>query len=162
MEKMSELIEKYFRGETTLAEEITLNDYFKSGDIKAEHVVYQYLFEAFDLERNEKIEVPLKTFEVFPSRRKNIWLKTLSYSGIAAALVFALWIQRPHRSDDFAIISGKRIENQEYVKKYATAKLNKVNDILRSSMEPLQSLNKVKKAMKPLRDMPDLKNETTE
>ena len=162
MEKMSELLEKYFRGETSLAEENELKKYILSGTVKPEHAVYLSLFEAFSQEKNDFAVEPLKKIMSRNHRLKYNWVRIVSYSGIAAALVLALWVQLPHRSEDFAIISGKRIDNTEYAQRYATAKLNKVNDILKNSMEPLQSLNKVKKALKPLRTIPNLKNETIE
>jgi len=162
MEKMSELLEKYFRGETSLAEEKELKKYILSGNVEPEHVVYSSLFQAFDQEKNDNAVVPLKKIVSRNHMFRNNWVKIVSYSGIAAALLLALWIQRPQHSDDFAIILGNKIENQEYAQKYATAKLTKVNNVLKSSMEPLQSLNDVKRSLKPLRTMPDFKSETTE
>ena len=37
MEKIDDLLEMYFRGETTIAEEQVLKQYFKTGQIQAAH-----------------------------------------------------------------------------------------------------------------------------
>lgn len=162
MEKMNELLEKYFRGETSLAEEKELKNYFLSGNVKPEHEPYRALFEAFDQELNEKAEVSVHTL-VFMQRKEGYsWIKTLSYSGIAAAVVLSLWIQRPRQSDDFAIISGRRIENSDYARKYAAEKLNRVNNVLRNSMKPMQSFATVRKSLEPMKKIGDTREKLNE
>lgn len=162
MEKMNELLEKYFRGETSLNEEKELRKYFLSRNVKSEHEHYRALFEAFDQELSEKAGTPLKKVIFMQHKETHTWIRTFSYSGIAAAIVLALWIQRPKQSDDFAIISGKRIENSEYAQKYAAEKLNKATCILRSSMKPMQSFATVRKNLEPMKKISDTRNKLHE
>ncbi len=162
MEKMNELLEKYFRGETSLDEEKELKKYFLFGNVKSEHEPYRALFEVFDMEVHEKAETPLKKVTFIQHREKHTWIKTFSYSGIAAAIILALWIQRPKQSDDFAIISGRRIDNSEYAQKYAAEKLNKATFILRSSMKPLKSFATVRKSMEPMKKISDTREKLHE
>jgi len=158
METMNDLLEKYFKGETSLAEEQVLKNYFLSGEISAEHELYKALFDTFEEEKQYKATAPLKMVVDKQSSGKHIWIKTLSYSGIAAALILALWVIQPAKqSDTFAIISGKKIESPEYAQKYAVAKMTKVNSMLRSSMKPMRSFSTVKKGLEPLRKISETK-----
>lgn len=162
MERINELLEKYFRGETTLAEEKELKEYFAGSSIKAEHKMYQPLFEAFSQELNEKAKTPLK--KVLPRQQtvKQIWIKTFAYSGIAAAILLAVWIQRPQEQETYAVIGGNKIENTEYAQKYAEVKLNKVNQILRKSMRPMQSLETVRKGLEPMQKLEETREKLNE
>ena len=163
METMSDLLEKYFKGETSLAEEQELKNYFLSGQISAEHELYKALFDTFEEEKQYKLTVPVKLLADKQSSSKHIWIKRLSYSGIAAALIFALWVVKPAKqSDTFAIISGKKIESPEYAQKYAEAKIIKVNNMLRSSMKPMRSLSTVRKGLEPLRKISETKEKIEE
>lgn len=150
MERIDELLEKYFRGETTLTEEKELKHYFAGGHVATDHEPYRALFGAFEQELSEKANDPLK--KVLPRQQtvKRIWIKTFAYSGIAAAILLAVWIQRPQEQETYAVISGNRIEDADYAQKYAEKKLNKVNDILQNSMKPMQSLQTVKKSLEPM------------
>jgi hypothetical protein len=162
MERMNELLEKYFRGETNLAEEKELKQYFAGDNIKPEHEVYQALFGAFNQELSEKANAPLK--KVLPRQQtvKRIWIKTFAYSGVAAAILLAVWIQRPHEQETYAVIGGNKIENTEYAQKYAEEKLNKVNKILRNSMKPMQSLETVRKGLEPIQKLEETREKLNE
>lgn len=50
-----ELVEKYFKGETSLEEEAELNTYFNSGQIDSKHQIYQPLFQYF--KKEQEVEV---------------------------------------------------------------------------------------------------------
>jgi len=158
MELMNNLLEKYFQGETSLEEERELKKYFLKGNVAAEHEIYRAMFEEFKHELNEKAIAPLKG--VIPKQRKikRIWFQTFAYTAIAATLFLLVWIQFPQSTEDFAIIGGNKIENQEYVQRYAEKKLTKVNNILARSMEPMKSFNKVRQDMEPLQNVRDVRN----
>jgi hypothetical protein len=148
MEKMNELLDKYFRGETSLAEEEILKSYFLSEAVKSEHESYRVLFEVFDQEKKETANAPL--LKVLPRQReiKHFWIKTFSYSGIAAALVLALWVQYPRSEKDYAIIHGHRINDPEYAQKYAEKKLNDVNEMLQNGLRPLRNMEALKENLR--------------
>ena len=157
MEMMNELLEKYFRGETTLTEERELKRNFITGNVAPEHEIYRALFEEFKQEKTETANAPLK--KVIPEQRKikRIWFQTFAYTAVAASLFLLVWIQFPQATEDFAVIDGKRIENQEYVQRYTEKKLNKVSNILARSMEPMRSFKKVRQDMEPLQNVRDIK-----
>lgn len=162
MEMMNELLEKYFRGETSLSEEKELKKYFSEGNVASEHEVYRALFEEFKMELNETAKAPL--VKVIPVQRKikRIWIQTFAYTAIAATLLLLVWIQFPQTSDNFARIDGKIIDNQEFVQKYTEKKLNKVNNILARSMEPMKSFNKVRQDIEPLQNVRDIRTKMNE
>ena len=162
MEMMNELLEKYFRGETSLTEEKELKKYFASQEVKKEHEIYRALFVVFDQEKHETAKVPLKKVLAKQNRVKQLWIRTFSYSGIAAALVLALWIQRPQQNGDYAVIHGRRIDSPEYAQEYAKKRMNKVSQMLARSMKPMQSLEKVRENMQPLQNVSDIKEKMVE
>ena len=162
MEKMNELLKKYFNGETTLTEELELKSYFLSGDINAEHELYRPLFETFEEEKCETAFEPLKKVATKQTKIKHIWIKTVSYSGMAAAIVLALWIQRPQQSENYAIIHGQRIDDPEYVQRHAEAKLSKVNVLLKKSMSPMKSFSTVRRSLEPMRKIAETREKLQE
>jgi len=145
MEKINKLLEEYFRGETTLAQENELKQYFTSQKtVKAEHEVYKALFIAFDEERKETASVPSSRVLLLQHKPLRFWIKTFSYSGIAAALFLALWIQRPQQENDYAIINGRRIDNPQYAQEYARKKLNAVHEMVQNGLKPLRDMEMLK------------------
>jgi len=156
MEMMNELFEKYFRGETSLAEEKELKQYYSVGKVAPEHEIYRALFEVFNEEKTEKAVSPLK--KVIPGQKivKKIWFRTFAFTGIAATIALLLWVKFPQETDNYAIISGNRIENSEYAQQYAMKKLNHVNHMLAKSMKPMKSFNQVRQTMEPMQNLTDI------
>src|ERR1035437_5335323 len=158
MEMMNELIEKYFRGETSLSEEKVLKQYFSTGNVSPEHEIYRALFEVFEQETKETAIHPVHVALINQRSIKRIWFQTFAITGIAATLLLLVWIKLPQSSDNFAVISGNRIDNTEYVQRYTLKKFNKVNTILARSMKPMQNFNKVRKGMEPLQSLSDVRD----
>jgi len=150
MEMMNDLLEKYFSGTTSLAEEKELKHYFSAVNIAPEHEIYRTLFEVFELELNDTALSPL--IKVIPKQRKikYLWIKTFAYTGIAASLFLLLWVQLPGTPENYAVINGTRIDNQDYVQRYAQKKMNYVNEILKDGLKPMQRMNVVNHTLQPL------------
>ncbi|MEI6751934.1 MAG: hypothetical protein WCK78_02080 [Paludibacter sp.] len=162
MERINELLEKYFRGETTLTEENELKNYFRSNKISYEHAAYEPLFRTFDEESNESV---LRQIEKIKPEQKRIlsnWIQAFAYTGIAASLVLALWVQRPKQSENFAVLSGNKIQDTEYAEKYAEKKLNQVNDILNRSMKPMQKVQNIGKSIQPIHKISNIREQINE
>jgi len=83
LDKIEILLEKYFEGETSIAEENELKDYFSSPNVAPHLEQYQSLFGYFLEAREQKFahEVPLHS-----KKRKVAWLS------IAASVVVVLGI----------------------------------------------------------------------
>lgn len=162
MERIDELLDKYFRGETTLAEEKLLKSYFASSDVVSVHESYRDYFRVFELESKEKMSDPLKKVLPVQKFNKRLWIRAFSYSGIAAAILLTLWIQRPQQSVNYAIVAGNRIDDPEYVQKYAEKKLNKVNEILKNSMEPMNSVKTVRRSLQRMEKITETRKKLEE
>lgn len=81
--KIEILVEKYFQGETSIAEEIELKDYFSSSDVAQHLEQFQPLFGYFSQAKEQKFkqEIPLQ------SKKRNVaWLS------IAASVAVLLGI----------------------------------------------------------------------
>ena len=162
MERINELLEIYFRGETTLTEENELKNYFRSNKMSKEHAVYQLMFRTFDEESNETTLQPVEKIKPEQKRIKNRWIQAFAYTGIAASLVLALWVQRPKQPENFAVLSGNKIQDTEYAVKYTEKKLNQVNDILNRSMKPMQKVQNVGKGLQPIQKISNIREQLNE
>ena len=163
MERMNDLLEKYFRGETSLTEEAELKHYFVSNEnVSAEHEAYRDLFVAFDQEKQETLDISLSKVLQQQHKVKRFWIRTFSYSGIAAALVLALWIQRPQQEKDYAIMHGRRIDDPEYAQKYAEKKMNDVNEMIQNGLKPLRNMEAIKENLRTADKNGTLKHEILE
>ena len=155
---MTELLEKYFRGETSVLEENELKQYFKDGNVSSELKIYCSLFETFDSEANEKADIPLK--KVIQKQRTpiRIWIRYFAYSGIAASLILFVFLKYPFQVDNYAVVSGNKIEDTEFAEKYVEEKLNHVNDMLNKSMRPVNnSFENVRKDLQPMNKLFNVK-----
>jgi len=148
MERINKLLDNYFKGESTLAEEVELKQYFTTGTIAPEHKAYSALFQAFGQELQQKYTAPITTVLPKQPSGKRMWVRAFVYSGIAASLVLAVWIQRPRQEADYAIIRGRRIDNPEYAQRYAEKKLNDVNEMLQHRLKPLRDAETLKENLR--------------
>ena len=76
---VEQLLEKYFQGETTIAEEKQLKAYFSSNDVAPHLAKYQSLFGYFETQKETQFEQKLP----LQSRKQN----TVKWIGIAASFV---------------------------------------------------------------------------
>ena len=153
MEKINDLLERYFRGETNLQEENELKTYFSSGGVATEHQVYQSLFDAFAEEK--KITKPT----VKPQKSYRIARWAMSMSGIAAAVIFAMvWLLPAESSDTYIIINGNRINDAVYAQQYAGAKMTKVADIFSKSMQSAKKIESIQQSLAPLQKIEEAVN----
>jgi len=143
-------LERYFSGETTLAEENQLKLYFKCQNVLPDHEIYRSLFETFDAELQDKSANPMAKVQPVRKKTTRIWIKTFAYTGIAATLLLTLWIRRPQESENYALVGGKRIQDNEYAEKYTAQKLNEIHDLLQNSMKPIHSIEKVRNGLQPI------------
>ena len=76
---VEQLLEKYFQGETTIAEEKQLKAYFSSNDVAPHLAKYQSLFGYFETQKGTQFEQKLP----LQPRKQN----TVKWIGIAASFV---------------------------------------------------------------------------
>lgn len=75
LDKIKIQIEKYFRAETSIAEENELRDYFSSSDVPPSLEQYKPIFGYFDLENEPKFDQEI----LLKSRNRNwLWLSVMA------------------------------------------------------------------------------------
>ncbi len=133
MNRIDELLEKYFAGKSSLSEEKELKVYFNSGNVKLEHEIYSHVFRAFENEKS--VSYPQKeayTIKRIPFRRRLLYV----VSGVAAACLLVVSVVRFQNSqDDYMILNGKRINDSEKAREYANAKLEKSLSVIHRSLD---------------------------
>jgi hypothetical protein len=107
MNNISQLIEKYFQGETTLEEEKQLKTFFQQEDIAPEWKIYQPLFNFLEVEKSRK---PGEHFEskvyqeIQPTQKKTrvLHLAPRWIGAVAASLllVLSIWWLYPELSPE--------------------------------------------------------------
>jgi hypothetical protein len=83
LDKIEEVLEKYFRGETNIAEEKELKEYFSSSNVAPHLEEYKSIFCYFALDKDQTSE---KDFRFKTKKRNLTWLS------IAASIVVLLGI----------------------------------------------------------------------
>ena len=151
MENINNLLDKYFRAETSIAEEQQLKNYFSSTGVLPEHMQYKALFDTFSVESFQKM--PVRNVKAKKKVSKPVlWWGSLSASGIAASLILGFWFLSVDASADYAFVHGQKVDNQEVVQDLANEKLLHVNGLISKTLQPVGELQTVKENLKPLRD----------
>lgn len=156
MEYVNKILNKYFRGETSVDEEDILRLYFKSDQIAPEHMPFKPLFDAFALEASETMAIKQQ------SKPRQFFLQKWIYagSGVAAAVLLALWLfGSPAFQGDYAIVNGTRINDHELAQQIAQSKINKVGQMLGDKLQPLESIQTVKNSLIPAKKIGEIKTE---
>lgn len=83
LDKMEIILEKYFRGETNIAEEKELKEYFSSPKVSKNLEQYKPIFCYFALDKDQKSEKVIR----FKTKKRN-----LTWLSIAASIVVLLGI----------------------------------------------------------------------
>ena len=144
MERIDHLLEKYFQGTTTLQDENELKTYFSGNRVRAEHQIYQSLFDAFAEEKK------IKPTAAKPRKTYRITRWAMSMSGVAAAAVFAIaWFLATENTETYIVINGNKVNDAAYACQYADAKINKAFAVLGKGMQPVQHVEKVRQSFTP-------------
>ena len=152
MENINNLLDKYFRAETSIAEEQQLKNYFSSTGVLPEHMQYKALFDTFSVESFQKM--PVRNLKAKKKVSKPVlWWGSLSASGIAASLILGFWFLSVDASADYAYVNGHKVENRELVEELANEKLLHVNGVLNRALQPVDELQTVKENLQPLREI---------
>lgn len=154
MKLYDEIIEKYFKGETTLEEETKLKMYVLSPNVAEKHKYLIPLFVFCDQEAERGLPQEEKKVIKFSTVK---YFKWISYAGIAACLVLAVTFFNNAPQKDYAVVYGKKIDNEAYAQKMAQQKLLKVNKMLEKNLAPIESIEKVKQTLNDVKRA----NETT-
>lgn len=132
----NELMERYFRGETTLSEERMLREMLRGGNLSAEERKLAAIFAYFDAE---------KSIEMAKAKRTSGRMIFSIVAGVAAVLVMAFWVLKPHsqREDFTHIVNGERIENLENTVAAVSEKMH----IMKTNLQKIQMPKMMFKSM---------------
>lgn len=151
-ERIKQLLEHYFEGESTAAEEADLYAYFGSDEVDAELLPYRELFGALDelqSRPDEKLEEELMDFILESEHHEKKKLRYLwqSISAAAAILIIALLVFNDQQ-DRNTWKDTYSDPNEAYAE--AAKTLQFVGTKYRQGLAQLQPLQKYKQAIHPL------------
>jgi hypothetical protein len=176
IEDIRKILERFYRGETSLEEEKMLQEYFTSSNVPAELIPDRDLFQSFDdgeealevpADLNQKILASIDRAESKETRTRRISLYSLS--GLAAGLLVMIAVYLFFlRSDRNSLIaSNQMVDTYQdpmmayeearnalvYVSKKlntGTSELEQVKQVSKVATDPLKSLSKINKGTKEL------------
>lgn len=139
--KIENLLNRYLEGNTSLAEEKQLKDFFSENENVPENLQYgKLMFSAFKEEKTleYKKQLPL------PKAKNN--KKFLYISGIAASLIFALFLTFSNIDTDnekiiYAYYNGKPITDKTLAEKYTKETLLLISQNLNNGTKNLNKLS---------------------
>ncbi|MDP3452751.1 MAG: hypothetical protein Q8R90_07330 [Bacteroidales bacterium] len=169
IEKVRDLLERYFNAETTLNEEQIIRDYFKNDSIPDDLLIYKPLFNCFseEIERldlsgekldhnSEKLDHTVE--EVSRKREGSPFVRRVSFKWMslaaAASLAIFTYLIMPQKGDSLRlVIDGVNVNNKTLALGKADDQMNQINSMLgryRKSSEQLESMSKMGDALSSL------------
>lgn len=130
IQRIEELLERYFDGETSAAEEKELRRFFMSDEVPPHLQIHQPLFAFFDQEIHKE-ETDAKNWSI-PQRRRMIgWV-----SGIAAAVLLLLGIGQqfffPGKTfcaENYVVINGRCYTDPHTIRQHALNALQEISTV---------------------------------
>lgn len=145
--RIDTLIDLYFSGETSLAEEQEIKSYFASGSVAEKYLPYAPLFQNFEDEKQQVFEPVFSS----PKKKRNIVMLTW-LSGVAASIVLVLMLIPKQPQDTYMVVNGKRIYDTEMAVSQAEDKLNAITARIATSLKPIEKADRnLENALQPLR-----------
>jgi len=142
-----ELLQRYFDGATSLAEERELQRYFSESDIPASLKAYQPMFTFFAEER-----------AVMPPARKPARIITLNraiITGIAASIAILFLVGIPKTQPDLYAyyVDGDRVYNEAAALEAADDKLQLLAASLQKAQNSMAAFDKVQESNQSLQEL---------
>lgn len=147
--KMNELLEKYWQGETSLDEEKFIRTYFREGKVQPEHEKYKALFLFYEEER--KIEQPVteRKLENVSRRKGNSWMRIaailVTVIALGTVIVWNLVEKQPFQGNDQW--AKHEVQDPDEARQLAeealvflSVKLNKGEENMRNNLKTLNKL----------------------
>jgi len=137
--EIKELLDRYYEGESTDADEQRLREYFTSKEVSAELQPYRSIFACLQHEREHPSEQPaIISLPSIQSRRVKWWYAAAS---VAACGLVAIFTTREHQPatqnacvGTYVMINGICYDDLALVKKYATEAIDMVTQPFGSSI----------------------------
>jgi len=157
--QINKLIEKYFEGETSLAEEQTLKSYFTSTEVDASLAQYKSLFIGFsELSKTEAPATLSKKIENITTETKKTphiklyrWLSVAATVLIAFGIIFTIrpWEQKQQMSQEMLYSYNQSVEILGIVSSSLNKTMTPVKEATEKS-DPRKQLNTISKLELPI------------
>ena len=128
--KIRELIDKYFEGISSDIDEQQLREYFLSDDVDDEFKIYSSIFTYLSHERKNQSNTAIQPIPIRQNRRLKI---QIAVAGIAACIVLAFILFRGQQTTPtdrctgtYVMIDGICYDELHLVSKYVTETIDKV------------------------------------
>ena len=135
--EIAALLERFMAGESTLAEEKLLADYFRTHEVADEWREYKEMFALFD---NGKLDVEpassgRRTDSSFITRQSSIIIRLVAVMGIAAAVIlaFLLWPK-----ENSPLPTSPKGEEYDYLRERAEAEATTQQPVEVATVQPQQ------------------------
>lgn len=142
LNNIEQLLEKYFEGETSVAEEQQLKEYFNSEHVASDLEVHKPLFSYFSQSNKDKMNFS----PILPSKKRiyTVWI------GVAASLLFIVgiitfWDKPSAKQEDLGSFEDPEIAFRETQK--ALAMLSENVNVGIQSLEYVNEYEKTKKTI---------------
>lgn len=122
---ITDLLNKYFEGETSCREERELRRFFAKGDLPEELEVYRPLFAFLEQEANRTPTARTKQPRHSRRLRAIYWASTLACGVFLLACLLRRFAPQPY-PENFAIIDGKLYADEELAKSKALEAMQNV------------------------------------
>ncbi|MDR1879238.1 MAG: hypothetical protein LBQ64_06720 [Bacteroidales bacterium] len=145
-QKIHDLLDKYFEGKTTVAEEQTLRSYFQQTEIEPELKEYASLFAAWNslyLHGEYLPEEPNIFIQMHSVPQKRLsWLRIGTTTAVAiAAVILFFFIQiNPKKPTDFVVIDGVSYTDKAHLNKALETSLHNVRIDIKDVLDELQNV----------------------
>lgn len=139
---IEKLVEKYFSGETSIAEEKQLKDYFSSPDVAPHLEQYRAVFGYF---RQAKQEQFTKTVPLQPRKRSYVVWITVAASVAVLLGTFYIMNQKPEQPQDLGTFDNPELAFEETQKA-----LNMVSENVNEGVKSINYVNEYNQTTKTI------------
>jgi hypothetical protein len=140
---IDEILKRYFEGESTLAEEKLLNDFFRQPDIPENLRVHQPLFAYFEQSRSEFMESDVKVVPMHATRNRILYVSSLAAGVLLVIGLFFTFLNDYSRKNQFY----RANPDTEIAYHQAEEALMLVSGNLNNGLRQVQKLESLDKAL---------------
>jgi hypothetical protein len=150
MKNKNALLEKYYKGETSLEEEALLKSTLLSEDKVSDDIYSHFLFHAFEEEKKELAPDSVKVFSFLRPKSskisfyRNKWISIIG--GVAACLAIVFTLFHYHNKQEYeayVIINGVRINDEKLALQYINESIEEEERINKFALAQFYELEKI-------------------
>jgi len=144
------LIEKYYKGETSLDEERMLQNILSSDETNADDPYSHLIFKTFSEEREELAPSSIKTLpKVMSLQQKSIfnhkkWIYAITGTAACLAIFFGIFsYHNKQQNRAYVIINGVKINDEKLAIQYINDSFKKQDSIMNAALTQLDEMEKI-------------------